>query len=261
MIELSDLPVLAATVADDVERDGVALVAGVLDPAEVAHVLERLWAASAESERRGVPTHAAGLDPNASNVRVFDLIELDELFAELVAHPVSDAIVEQVLGADYIVSNFTANIARPGSGSMMVHSDQGIVMPEPWLETQTINIIWCLTDVRADNGATLHLPGSHRFRTRADVPEDPISQMVPLRAAAGSIIVMDGRVWHTSGSNVTEDEDRALLFGYYTKPFVRPQWNFTAALSPERAAEQSPTMRYRLGLDITLNVGRAPTLS
>ena len=78
--------------------------------------------------------------------------------------------------------------------------------------------------------------------------------MVPLEAPAGSVIVMEGRVWHTSGRNVTADEDRALLFGYYTQPHIRPQWNFTASLSPERQAEMDARQRYRLGLDVTLNM-------
>lgn len=34
---------------------------------------------------------------------------------------------------------------------------------------------------------------------------------------------MEGRLWHTSGGNITEDEDRALMFGYYTPDFIRPQ--------------------------------------
>ena len=116
---------------------------------------------------------------------------------------------------------------------MVVHSDLAAVAPEPWLgAADASNVIWCLIDVDADNGATLHIPGSHRYTTMADVPADPMAHMVPFEAAAGSIIVMEGRVWHTSGRNVTADEDRALLFGYYTKPFLRPQWNFTASLAP-----------------------------
>jgi fumagillin biosynthesis dioxygenase len=128
------------------------------------------------------------------------------------------------------------------------------VMPPPWSDPLTANVIWCLTDVHAANGATLHIPGSQRYRTMADVPSDAIGQMVPFSAPAGSVIVMEGRVWHTSGRNTTHDEDRALLFGYYTKPFIRPQWNFTAALGPEVQAAMSPMMRYRLGLDVTLNM-------
>jgi ectoine hydroxylase-related dioxygenase (phytanoyl-CoA dioxygenase family) len=239
-----------ASLADD----GVAVVADVLSADEAAHAFEALLAASDESERRGVPKHIAALDPNAANVRVFNLIDLDDLFGRLIAHPIADAIVTGLLGRDYIVSNFSANIARPGSESMVVHSDLGAVMPEPWTSPLSCNVIWCLTDVHPDNGATLHIPGSHRYRTAADVPDEPLSHMVPFEATAGSVIVMDGRVWHTSGRNVTSDEDRALLFGYYTTPFLRPQWNFTASLRPEVQAAMPRVMRYRLGLDTNLNM-------
>lgn len=245
---------MVGPVLEQLRDNGVAIIPDVLSQDEAADVLARLWAASEESTRRGIPPHIPGLDPNASNVRVFNLIDLDPVFGELIAHPVADAVVGGLLGPDYIVSNFTANIARPGSASMVVHSDLAAVMPEPWLAPQTMNVIWCLTDVHRDNGATLHIPGSHHWTSLADLPADPMAHMVPFEASAGSVIVMEGRIWHTSGSNVTADEDRALLFGYYTQPFIRPQWNFTAALSPERQAEMSPLMRYRLGLDPTLNM-------
>ena len=143
---------------DELRRDGIAIVPGVLTADEAGSALERLWAASAKSQRRGVSAHVANLDPNDSNVRVFDLIDLDPLFAELIAHPTADAIVSGLLGRDYIVSNFTANIARPGSASMVVHSDLSAVMPEPWMAPLSVNVIWCLTDVHPDNGATLHIP-------------------------------------------------------------------------------------------------------
>ena len=137
---------------------------------------------------------------------------------------------------------------------MVVHSDLAAVMPEPWTAPLSCNVIWCLTDVHPDNGATLHIPGSHRYRTLADVPADPMAHMVPFEAKAGSLVVMEGRIWHTSGRNVTDDEDRGLLFGYYTQPFLRPQWNFTAALRPDVQAGLSPMLRYRLGLDAMLNM-------
>lgn len=233
--------------------DGTAIVTDVLTRDEAAEAVARLWAASAESERRGIPAHIEALDPNASNVRVFNLLDLDPLFVTLIGHPLAEAIVGGLLGPEFIVSNFTANIARPGSESMVAHSDLSFVHPEPWTAPASVNVIWCLTDVHADNGATLHLPGSHRFTTKAEVPADAVARMVPFEAPAGSIVVMEGRVWHTSGANVTADEDRALLFGYYSKPYIRPQWNFTAALRPEVQAPLSPAQRYRLGLDPSLN--------
>ncbi|MEZ5376874.1 MAG: phytanoyl-CoA dioxygenase family protein [Acidimicrobiales bacterium] len=237
-----------------IDADGYAVVPDVLSLAQVDHVVERLWASSAESERRGVPTHIEGLDPNASNVRVFNLVDLDPVFADLIQHPVADAIASQLLGTDYIVSNFTANIARPGSESMRVHSDQSFVAPEPWTQPWSLNIIWCLCDVRGENGGTRYAPGSHRFSTAAELPDDLADRMVPFEAPAGSIVAMEGRVWHTSGANITQDEDRPLLFGYYSRSFVRPQWNFAVGLCPEVQATMSPTMRYRLGLDASLNL-------
>ena len=59
--EGADLEVVAA----DLARDGVAVVTGVLDRDRAADALARLWAASRESERRGIPPHIVGLDPNA----------------------------------------------------------------------------------------------------------------------------------------------------------------------------------------------------
>ncbi len=237
-----------------VQRDGFAVVPDVLERTEAAAVLERLWVAASESDRRGMPTYAEGLDPNPSNVRVWNLIDLDPVFAELIAHPVADAIVSGVLGAGYIISNFTANIARPGSGSMAVHSDESLVVPPPWGAAHCMNIIWCLTDVRPDNGATLYLPGSHHFSSPEEVPEDAVAKMVPFEASAGSILAMEGRVWHTSGCNVTAAEDRALLFGFYCQPFVRPQWNHSVGLSAETQAQMPEALRYRLGLDAWQNV-------
>ena len=68
---------------------------------------------------------------------------------------------------------------------------------------------------------------------------------------------MDGRLWHTSGANITADQDRALLFAFYGQPFVRPQWNHSVGLSPERQASLDETLRYRLGLEVWQNVGNS----
>ncbi|HLZ85330.1 MAG TPA: phytanoyl-CoA dioxygenase family protein [Caulobacteraceae bacterium] len=239
-------------------EDGWCVVPGVLSPESVAQALERLWAAAAESERRGLATYMPALDPNASNVRVFNLLDIDPLFRDLIRHPLAVDLVRSLLGQEFLISNFTANIARPGSKSMPVHSDQAIVMPAPWAHPWALNIIWALTDVRAENGATLFLPGSHRFTDRSQVPADPLPLMQPFEAPAGSIIAMEGRMWHTSGANVTADEDRALLFGYYTAPFLRPQVNHNVTLSAETQASLDPQMRHWLGLDAEANVGLAP---
>jgi len=251
-----DVDVLS-TARSQLREDGWCVLPGVLDPGRTRDALDRLWAAATESEHRGVATYMPVLDPNASNVRVFNLLDMDPVFRALIRHPTALDMVRSLLGREFLISNFTANIARPGARSMPLHSDQAIVVPEPWLHPWAINIIWCLTDVRFENGATLFLPGSHRFANRSDVPPDALSHMRPFEAKAGSIIAMEGRVWHTSGANITDDEDRALLFGYYTAPFLRPQVNWNVTLSPAVQAGLEPDMRHWLGLEAQANVGLA----
>ena len=238
----------------ELAETGVCVLPGILDRAEADRVRARLWEAARESERRGAATRNVGLDPNEHNVRVFNLLDLDAVFRDLIQHPVALRFVEGLLGPGFLVSNFTANIALPGARSMKIHSDQGIVVPEPWERPWSINIIWCLNDIHERNGATRYLPGSHRFVREAEVPADAEARMVSFEAEAGSILVMDGRVWHTSGSNVTADEERALMFGYYSADFLRPQMNWNAALSPETIADLSPDLRALLGMDATANV-------
>lgn len=241
----------------ELRTNGVAVVEGVLSREEARRVREALLEAAAESERRGVATFMPALDPNAANVRVFNLLDLHEVFRALIVHPVAKALVGGLLGEHWSISNFTANLAKPGSGSMSLHSDQSLVVPEPWLAPWSVNIVWCLDDVDSENGGTLWLPESQRFTKRADVPASPLPQMRAFHAPCGSIVAMDGRVWHTSGRNVSKDRERALLFGYYSVDFLRPQVNHNVTLSAETQARLSPELfeRLKLGPDSNSRVG------
>lgn len=240
----------------NLRKEGWAVIPDILTKDESKDVLERLWKTKETGEKRGDPTYLSFLDPNEANVRIFYLLELDEIFRDLIAHPVAVEMVKSVLGENFLISNFTANIARPGSQSMGLHSDQSIVIDEPWSDVWALNVIWCFTDVYKDNGATLYIPGSSKYQWRKDIPANADKLLRPFEAKAGSIILMDGRVWHTSGANVTKDQDRALCFGYYTKPFIRQQVNWTAKLPRELQDSLSEEMKEWLGLGPTANIGR-----
>ncbi|EXJ68573.1 uncharacterized protein A1O5_08367 [Cladophialophora psammophila CBS 110553] len=252
---------LYRTARDHLRAEGWAVISNVLSKEETEKVLARLWKAKEAGESRGDATYIPRLDPNQANVRVFYLLELDQIFRDLIVHPVAIDMVKSVLGDNFLISNFTANIARPGSQSMALHSDQSIVVPEPWKEVWALNVIWCLTDVYGDNGATLYIPGSNKYESRQDIPSDADKLLQPFEAKAGSIILMDGRVWHTSGANITKDNDRALMFGYYTKPFLRQQVNWTAKLPHELQETLSEEMKEWLGLGYNANIARTGNTS
>ena len=109
---VSHPPADLAAAKAQLAAEGWCVAPGVLSHAAAAEALERLWAAARESERRGMPSFLPVLDPNASNVRVFYLMELDPIFRELIQHPAAVEMLRAVVGPQFLISNFTANIAR-----------------------------------------------------------------------------------------------------------------------------------------------------
>ncbi len=242
----------AAPDADLIDRfwsQGWAVIPDVLTAGEIAAARSALLDAAAASEAGGMPVHLDALDPGGRNVRVYDLVAHARVFAELAEHRSVLPFVEALIGPDVILSNFTANTALPGSGSMNPHCDQSTIMPEPWPEMFALNAVWCLHDVDEGNGATRFLPGSHEFTSFADVPADPKADMASFEASAGSVILLHGRMWHTSGANRSLDRDRALLFAFYTRGFLRPQTNWWRTIDDDVRDRLSPRLRAMLCFD------------
>lgn len=219
---------------DDVRaqlRDkGFCIIPGVLVGDALERVRDALDRGVRITRESGGSVRQAIIDPNDANIRVNNLPAIDQIFIDLLLRDDALRAVEAALGPNFLVGNFTANIALPGSGSMKVHSDQALAMPPPWTQPFAMNIIWCLDDVHAANGATLYLPGSHRYQSFEEVPGDAVDRMRAFEAPAGSVIAMEGRLWHTSGANVTADEQRRMMFAYYTSDFIRQQMNWPFVL-------------------------------
>lgn len=230
---------------DTLKDEGYAVLPGALDAAGVAEVRRRLLLAAETSEADGVPTRGYPFDPDRANVRVFHLFNLDPVFRELIAHSSALFFVRALLGEDFLISNFSANITAPGSARMQLHADQGYVMP-PWpSEPLACNVAWLLDDFTAENGGTRYVPRSHLRGTNPGAGDETAS--VPIIAPAGSLLVMDGRLWHQTGANQSQDCRRAALFGYYVRRWLRPQINWNAALWPETVASLSPSFLHLLG--------------
>ncbi len=129
---------------------------------------------------------------------------------------------------------------------MVLHADQ-IFVPEPWpAEPQGVNVCWCVDDFTEENGATRMVPGSH-LHHRNPKAEEAGTETVPLEAPAGTMIVMEARVWHKTGFNRTADKRRAGIFAWYTRPIYRTQENWFLALDPSVRQFASDTMLELLG--------------
>ena len=99
-----------------VEEEGFCVVPSVIDRAAAAAVREASVAAAEQATAGGYPITWEDLDPNGRNVRIPDLLAYDPVFAQLAMHEQVTSYVAALLGQDWVLSNFSGNIALPGSG-------------------------------------------------------------------------------------------------------------------------------------------------
>lgn len=154
-------------------------------------------------------------------------MELDDIFGrqELVAPDLVLPFMQQVLGADCILSAYTAVISLPGSEPQDIHKDHSALFDEqgwgfalPTFAAQMVVPLLALDEV---TGATRIYKGSQRLSvdSAADQPyQDPV---VPL----GSCVLLDYAVAHRGLGNRSE-KVRPILNMVYSRPWFRDVRNY-----------------------------------
>ena len=115
---------------------------------------------------------------------------------------------------------------------MALHADQGYAT-EPWPASPlAVNVGGSSTTSPPRSAPPSTCPAA----TCSGAGRAPARRSSRCRSTPrpGSLLVMDGRLWHRSGVNTTTDRHRAAMFGYYVRPWIRPQINWNVALDPER---------------------------
>jgi len=220
-----------AVARDHIREHGLALLSGRIAPAKLKQARDATYAGADDDRRQGREADRFGLDYGDGNVRVWNILNRDPVFRELVQLPVVLELLREVIGWPALLGNISANIAQPGSAGGVLHADQ-IFVPRPWpAEPQGMNFAWLLDDFTADNGATEVVPRSHLAGDDVD-PAELETRAVPVIAPAGTLMVFESRIWHRTGSNRSANP-RAALFGWYTKPIYRTQENWFLSLDDE----------------------------
>ena len=246
----------------------------------------------APNQRWGAFTDAAGrvretgfsVGSGGMSQRLFMLLNKGRVFHEIVLMEEGLELVGHVLGEHYQLSCSTANIIGKGAAPMELHTDSWW-MPPPVPKGQfglpvgsisraeagevrdaaamiappaCVNSMWLLVDFHAANGATRVVPGSH-LSGRQPRPELYCDEdLVAIEAPAGSAMFFEGRLWHGSGTNTT-DEPRMGLLNTYCGPQFRPQENYTLGLLPEVLATAPLRLKELVGLRVWNGYGRFDT--
>jgi hypothetical protein len=178
--------------------------------------------------------------------RIYSVLSRTRVCDRLVDHPRVLAVLDRLLMANYLLSALQAINIQPGESAQLTHHDDGFYpVPRP-RDPLAAATIWAIDDFTADNGATVLLPGSHRWGKRRPEPDD---QIFPVVMPAGSCVFFVGTLWHGGGANTT-DRDRLAVTAQYCQPWLRPMEPYTLSIPRETARAVSDDIRRMLGYSI-----------
>ena len=220
------------------------------------------------------------------NQRVWMLPNKGKVFLDILQNHSYADCVKQIVGEEFLVSSFGANIAKPGGMAMDLHTDQWW-LPDPvsrneeFLPSGSINrkkfnykinkdilnnknfisrpavsnVLIMLNGMSKENGGTLIVPGSHLFGRHPDKILDKDIFTISAEGPPGCAIITDGRLWHGTGANITQKNRLALLITF-CGPQFRPQENFTMGIREEVFLQLNDYQKEILGFKVWNGYGR-----
>ena len=192
---------------------------------------------------------------NDSAQRVWNLVNKGEIFEAAIQEPKMLAAMEYLLGADCTLSSFTVNVLYPGAPDAGLHIDYPLsALPTPRPSFPIVaNSVWFLDDFTLENGATSCVPGSHH-RLEA-LPQSGVeyADEVQICGPQGSVLIVNGAIWHGSSENRT-NEPRVGLLGFFCRSILKPQQAHLELVSDEVISRATPTLKRLLGLDSLPNM-------
>src|SRR5262245_26536811 len=195
---------------------GYTILENAIEPELVATLVAAIRRIERESGAAPRGNPAEGF----ATLRTYNLLAKDPVFQSMPVHPAVLPLVERVLDPGCLLSGMTAIDIGPGERAQPIHPDDLVMtVPRPHPPLMCTSL-WALTDFTEANGATRILPGTH-LESRID----PASPSIPAEMRAGSVLVIDGGLWHGGGANTTENEWRIGVNVQYCAGFCRPQQN------------------------------------
>ena len=261
------------------DKDGYVLVEDVLQSDQLKRVrgafyrvekeTRNEWLKSGASDRSFTPY---GMGPNAHVV--FPLIDRDDVFVDLLEHPVTSGIARRMQGPDLMMIDNALQVRPAGShGHRHWHRDTDIWKHDVnswddsdrtrWEQMRAcdephylIKIFFLIEDIGRNTAPFSVVPGSHRWPDPPDREGEPLDDMpghVRITGPAGSAIIWNGCIWHTAMANTGTKARRLLLYNHAhfgTGPDAQHEACILKGKFRDRMLRQrSPFCRQLLGIE------------
>lgn len=222
-----------------VERDGYVVLPELLGADDLTAAREALTELLGPSGRNNFEGHRTQ--------RAYSLLAKTRATDRMVEHPRVLALLDRLLMPNYLLSQLQVIRILPGESGQLLHADDlfyPIPRPRPALSAATM---WAIDPFTEDNGATVVLPGSHRWgEGRRPTDDEP---RLPAVMPAGSCVFFLGTLWHGGGANIS-DAPRMAVTAQYCEPWLRTQEAFTLSVDRDTARAVSPDIRRMIGYNI-----------
>ena len=196
--------------------EGWCVLDSVIPPDKVANVRDAVLEVSRKGPDAGKPRIGIG-----------GLIAKTQEFAPYIAEERLLGVAHARLGKPIRISMTHGIVTEPGYGRANWHGDwpfslrqdTKVLHPYPIDVPMHITTLWALTEFSENTGGTLIVPGSHRFRNNPSGDngygehETVPSEMQP-RMEPGDVLMIDSRVWHTNGDNVSNNTRVGMAVRY-----------------------------------------------
>lgn len=204
---------------DELDHNGYVVIEDALDDRSLARLtsaVDAVWRSQC---------------PDGGELHRLAFVGLDDAFVELVDHPLALPVVTAALGWNIYLYHCHLDVHPPRPVVIPPvwrwHQDGGrqnveLASPRPRL---SVKIAYFLTDVETPAcGPMWLIPGSHVQDTLGRPPDGGVRPpgALPLLVRAGTAVVLDRRLWHARGENVSQKARKALFYAY-THRWIQPR--------------------------------------
>lgn len=240
---------------ETLNRDGFVVLEDIIPP----DACDRLVSIIEDAHARFAPRYAANataghrLNFHEDEKIVYNLHNKDRAFLDFIDPDPVFAIVERFLqqgsynnSDPVILRQNTARTPMPGGPSQQLHIDSR--MPGGAFPLMAV-VTWLLEDFTDDNGATRIVPGTQR---RPEFPPDGVETPgeVTITGSRGSVLIMDGSVWHGGGANRSTGT-RWCILSTYVRWFFKSAFDFSQNMPADFYAELTPRQKQLMGYTTT----------
>lgn len=212
--------------AHEIERDGVTVLRGLLEP-EVVEEWAAAFAALVEY-RRSLP---AGLAPRGKG-RFYTTLPWMAPFADsrVFAHPTILAVVQRVMGDNIAMVQLAADTPVLGSEAQEVHRDfPPLFGDDVFTPLFALAVNFPLCEVTEENGPFKMARGTHLLR-RAEADARVASGDIPLESfhmEMGDVMVRTPFALHAGSPNTTSSPRPMVVMGYVRQWLNTPNLELT----------------------------------